>query len=282
MSKTRFPHPRPWTWPNGAKIALSVAVPFEAFNLRSQYAQKPKPGKRDPFSLSFAQYGWKSGAWRILGLLDEFGIKGSMSPSGLAAVEHPGVLKTAAGEGYDMVGHGWVNDHDATEQEMASELHDIRRCSAAIVEACGLRPRGWVSPGNAGSPNTPDLLAGEGYLWHGDDASDDLPFLADTKNGKIVVLPKTNIPHNDLLMWLISNNSPEVMWDNFKTTFDELYTEGEAGSPKWIELTLHSHVAGRATLIPIIRKCLRYAADHGDVWFARKIDIADWTLKRAT
>ena len=67
MSKTRFPHPRPWTWPNGAKIALSVAVPFEAFNLRSQYAQKPKPGKRDPFPVVCSIW-MEVGVWRIFGL----------------------------------------------------------------------------------------------------------------------------------------------------------------------------------------------------------------------
>ena len=39
-------------------------------------------------------------------------------------------------------------------------------------------------------------------------------------------------------------------------------------------------VAGRPTLIPTIRRCIAYAKDHGDVWFARKRDLAEWALKR--
>ena len=142
------------------------------------------------------------------------------------------MLKTAAGEGYDMVGHGWVNDHDATEQEMELELHDIRRCSAAIAEACGSPPArlGQSRQCRIAEHARPSCRRRD---WGGTATTRATTFLsfAGTKNGNIVVLPKTNIPHNDLLMWLISNNSPEVMWDNFKTTFDELYAEGEAGNP---------------------------------------------------
>lgn len=58
-----------------------------------------------------------------------------------------------------------------------------------------------------------------------------------------------------------------------------LYAEGIEGHPKWIEITLHSHIAGRPTLQPVIRKCFEYAKSHSDVWFARRKDIAEWTLR---
>ena len=60
----------------------------------------------------------------------------------------------------------------------------------------------------------------------------------------------------------------------------KLYAEGKAGSPKWTELTLHCHMAGRPTLIPTVRKCIAYAREHEGVWFPRKRDIAEWTLRR--
>jgi allantoinase len=41
-------------------------------------------------------------------------------------------------------------------------------------------------------------------------------------------------------------------------------------------------MAGRPTLIPTIRKCIAYAKQHEDVWFARKQDLAEWALKRET
>lgn len=37
------------------------------------------PGKVDHFSLSYADYGWKSGIWRLLDFLDSVGLKASVS-----------------------------------------------------------------------------------------------------------------------------------------------------------------------------------------------------------
>ena len=71
-----------------------------------------------------------------------------------------------------------------------------------------------------------------------------------------------------------------MIWEQFKDTFDELYSEGERGSPKWIEVVLHAHMAGRPTLIPALRQCIAYAKQHGDVWFAKKRELAEWTLQR--
>jgi hypothetical protein len=72
------------------------------------------------------------------------------------------------------------------------------------------------------------------------------------------------------------------MWHGFQATFDQLYEEGRGGSPKWIEMTLHCHMAGRPTLIPVLKRCFDYARRHDDVWYARKRDIAEWALARET
>ena len=50
-------------------------------------------------------------------------------------------------------------------------------------------------------------------------------------------------------------------------------------TPTIVEIVLHAHMAGRPTLIPTIRKCIAYAKQHNDVFFARKRDIAEWALK---
>jgi hypothetical protein len=111
--------------------------------------------------------------------------------------------------------------------------------------------------------------------------SDDLPFVRDTPAGPIVVMPRTNIPHNDLVMWqMTTKNPPGVIWEGWKDTFDQLYGEGVAGRPKWTEITVHLHIGGRPTLIPTIRRCLEYAKSHDGVYFALKRDIAKWALER--
>lgn len=48
-----------------------------------------------------------------------------------------------------------------------------------------------------------------------------------------------------------------------------------AGGQKWIETTLHCHLAGRPTFIPPFKQCFAYVKQHGDAWFARKRDTAE-------
>ena len=272
--------PRQWAWPGDANIAMSIGLAFEAFQYHSQYSHAGEKGKVDHFSLSYADYGWKAGVWRLLDLLDEVGLKASMSTNALAAERHPGAVRAAAEAGHEIVGHGWVNDMLMQDDDPEGEGAEIRRCTRALTEAAGVRPVGWTSPGSMGSKNTLAFLHAEGYLWNGDDASDDLPFIRDTERGPMVVMPRVNIPHNDLIMWMRPRNPPSIMLDGFKETFAQLYAEGQAGSPKWIEMTLHCHMAGRPTLIPTIRHCIEYAQRHEGVWYARKRDIAEWALER--
>lgn len=273
-------YPRQWRWPQGQKIAMSVGLALEAFAFHSQFQTKEnKPGKVNRLSLSYADYGWKAGVWRLLDVLDRYGMLGNMSVSGKAAELHPDVVRAVVDAGHEVNGHGWVNDIVVDENDPDAERDEIRRCTQALAEAAGTRPVGWTGPGSTGSSNTLGFLKEEGYIWNGDDASDDLPFIQETGRGPIVIIPRINSPHNDLTMWLQPKNPPSIIWDGFRNAFDQLYAEGEAGAPKWIEITLHSHIAGRPPLQPVIRQCFEYARQHGDVWFARRRDIAEWTLE---
>jgi peptidoglycan/xylan/chitin deacetylase (PgdA/CDA1 family) len=271
---------RKWQWPEGQKIAMSVGLALESFAYKSQFANKlASPGKVNHYSLSYGDYGWKVGVWRILDVLDKYEIKGNMSVNGKAAEDHPGIVKAVAEAGHEINGHGWVNDVTVTDADPDAERDEIRRCTKVLTEAAGIRPVGWTGPGSTGSAHTLEILADEGYLWNGDNASDDIPFIEKTKKGPIVIMPRTNSPHNDLTMWLHPRNPPSIIWEGFKDSFDQLYAEGGAGYPRWIEITMHSHIAGRPTLQPVIRKCLEYAKQHSDVWFARRRDIAEWAMK---
>ncbi len=277
-SETRYP--RDWSWPENAKIAMSVNLALEAFRYKCQYVQEAKPNRPDQFSLSFAEYGAKSGVWRILDFLDEFGLKGSMSINGKAAELYPEAVRAVADNGHEVVGHGWENDVLAPDDDPAAEREEIQRVTKAIADAAGVRPVGWTSPGSAGSDNTLGILVEEGYIWNGDRGNDDLPYIVESGSGPIVCLPRVNAFINDLTTWIWPKNSPVALWESFKDTFDELYREGEKGSPKWIEIVLHAHFAGRPTAIPAFRKCIEYAMQHEGVWYARKGDIARWTTER--
>ncbi|MGH7461949.1 MAG: hypothetical protein ACREMA_13115 [Longimicrobiales bacterium] len=166
------------------------------------------------------------------------------------------------------------------DDDLAAERREIQRCTEALTKAAGgVRPVGWTSPGNTGSRNTWNILRSEGYLWGADDASDDVPFLVDTTAGRLAILPRTHSHHNDLSTWVKFRSPPSIVSESFIDGFDQLYEEGEAGAPKWIELIMHCHMAGRPTLIKNIRKCIDHVLKHDSVWFARRREIAEWTFR---
>jgi len=274
MNKTRYP--RHWEWPNGERIALTMNLAFEAFRFASQYTQGGRPGKPDQFSLSYGEYGARSGIWRLMDFMDEFGLKGSCSVNGYAAEIYPEAVKALSENGHELVGHGWQNDVIVDPDDADAVRKEIEDVTRAIEAASGQRPVGWVGPGSAGSAGTFGILASLGYLWNGDLANDDLPYVRETPNGPIVIMPRINAPHNDLAIWQMGRHSPEVIWEMFKNSFDQLYMEGEKGSPKAIEITLHAHIAGRPTLLPTIRRCIEYARQHEGVLYALKRDVAAW------
>ena len=278
--RTRLP--RTWSWPGSHVLAVTIGVPFEAFQYQSQFNYIATPGKKDLLSLSYADYGWKAGVWRLLDLLDRFDAKASMATNGLAAERHPHIVKTFIDNGHEVMGHGWANDVYVKDAGEEAERAEIRRCTQILTEASGgVRPVGWTSPGSTGSEHTIRLLKEEGYLWNGDDLSDDLPFVVESGAGPFVMMPRQSLATNDITHWMFSRNAPSVMWEGFKDTFDALYAEAKEGAARSIDITLHAHMAGRPTLIPSIERMLGYARQHDGVYFTRKRDMAEWALKQA-
>jgi hypothetical protein len=69
-----------------------------------------------------------------------------------------------------------------------------------------------------------------------------------------------------------------VYFESFKSAFDCLYAEGEAGSPKLIDALIHAHIGSRPNIIGVFEECIRYAKSFKDVWFCTKGEIAGYYL----
>jgi peptidoglycan/xylan/chitin deacetylase (PgdA/CDA1 family) len=182
--------------------------------------------------------------------------------------------------GHEVAGHGYANDIYPDEDYPEGELRDIRATVKAIEAATGQKPVGWVSPGSVGTFKTLEYMVQEGFLWNGDDASDDLPFVRRINGKPLVILPRINFPTNDLIVWNRPQNPPSAYFNGFQETFEFMYDEGRRGRPMWIDLLLHSDMGARPGLIGVFEKALRYAKGQERVWFARRRDIAQWALDK--
>jgi urate oxidase len=65
-----------------------------------------------------------------------------------------------------------------------------------------------------------------------------------------------------------------------KDQFDYLYWEGEHGAPKYFAFNMHPFVSGVPYRTKIIDEFIHYVKGFPKVWFARRIEIAEWWLQK--
>ena len=115
-------------------------------------------------------------------------------------------------------------------------------------------------------------------LWHAIEQcgrSLKVPAQAAPIESNSVVFVRTMISQTDFIGILPSYGSPADFVDNLKRGFDQLWEEGET-HPRMMSIGLHPRLIGQASRIHALREFLEHAQQNGKVWFARRIDIANW------
>jgi urate oxidase len=74
-------------------------------------------------------------------------------------------------------------------------------------------------------------------------------------------------------------NCGDQFFAYLRDSFDTLYEEGKAGSPKMMTIGLHCRLIGRPGRIAALKKFIEYVQSHDQVWIAKRIDIANHWIK---
>ena len=74
------------------------------------------------------------------------------------------------------------------------------------------------------------------------------------------------------------SKSPADFLDYCRGGLDELSRECDAGYPKMMSVGLDPRLIGQAGRTSTLREFIEHALAKGNVWFARRIDIARWWL----
>jgi len=263
-------------WPNGAKIAILTTVMFETWSEGKGPGYSPmatplREGTEDRLGASWGEYGGRTGIWRIMRLLDEFGIQATVCLSGRSAEVFPEAVKELNKRGHELAGHSYTQDTILPYLSPEEEREVIRKCCRVIEQTAAVRPVGWLSPRCTPTGHTAKFLAEEGFLWHGDYNDTDLPYPLKTPKGALVAIPHSDFTDNRVL-----RASPRDFYQVYKDTFDFLYrTEPVA----MINLTAHAHFGGRPLMSAMLTEVLRYMKGFSGVWFARHDEAARWILE---
>ena len=174
---------------------------------------------------------------------------------------------------WEIASHGlkWVEYKD---HSIDDERADMQAAIALHSEVVGERPTGWYT--GRCSVNTVDIVSEEGgFAYVSDSYADDLPYWYEHDSGHQLIIPYT-LDANDMRFATPQGfNSGHQFYAYLKDTFDALYAEGEAGQAKMMSIGIHCRLLGRPGRIQALRRFMEYAKSQPDVWFAKRVEIAD-------
>src|SRR5215469_16700516 len=122
-----------FTWPDGQRLAVYVAVNLEHFAFGEGLGATLAPGGPHPDVLNYAwrDYGNRVGAWRLIDLLDELALLASVLVNSDIYEGAPGLAEAFRARGDEFVGHGRTN----SERQGVFDEHTE---AALIAEATAL------------------------------------------------------------------------------------------------------------------------------------------------
>src|SRR6202453_1456060 len=156
-----------YLWPNGAGLAVYIAINLEHFSFGEGLGAELAPGGPQPDVLNYSwrDYGNRVGAWRLIDLLDELRAPASVLINSDIYACAPGLAEAFRARGDEFVGHGRTNSERQGLLNEAGEAALIGEAPSAIARAEGSAPKGWLGPWISQSRATPDLLAEAGYEY---------------------------------------------------------------------------------------------------------------------
>lgn len=278
-------------WPAGAKIAVNLALNYEE---GSEYAHTRGDGYNEtlgeisypfPSSLrdlcveSVYEYGSRAGIWRVLRMLREYSVVGTVYAAAIALAENHDVARAFVEDGHEICDHGYRWE-EVWRLGRDEEKEHILESIALIEEICGKRPVGWYCRYGPSIHTRELLIEVGGFKYDSDAYNDDLPYFVTVLGQRHLVVP-FSMAYNDI-RFVASPvlGTPDDFADLCLAAISELRREADAGYPKMLSIGLHPRWIGQPGRIAGLRRVVETCLDAGDVWFATREQIADWWLDR--
>ena len=275
-------HPPRVRWEGDARVAVQIVINYEE---GSEKTFAMGDGENDilyelPFALegqrdlaveTMYEYGTRAGIWRLLRVFDKAGIPVTFFAAAVALERNPAVAEKLARRGDEAAGHGfrWSNHFEMTRDE---EREAIRRAVESIERTTGSRPVGWYC--REMSVNTRELVVEEGgFVYDSDVYNDDLPYWTVVLGRAHLIVPYGLVVNDARYVVPQGFGSPEHFFETAKAHLDRLRDDGD-DVPRMMSIGLHPRITGNPARADALARFIDYAQSLGDVWFARRIDIA--------
>ena len=121
------------TWPDGR------TPPY------SPMASPLRDGVVDRQGISWAEYGGRTGIWRLKEVFDRTGVKATVCANARAVERYPDAITALHEAGHEIAGHSYTQDMFLPYMAPDEEQALIRRCAGIIADATGSYAPGLVA-----------------------------------------------------------------------------------------------------------------------------------------
>ena len=270
----------PIKWPNDARVALWICPNVMHHEYLPDYDGLSSPWPRTAYfpdvqQYSYRDYGNRVGFWRMLEVMDKYGIKCGVALN-VAVLEHfPEIGEAMVQRDWDFASHGIYNTRFLNTYSEEQEREFYRDNIETLKRHTGKTLKGMLGPNATGSERSPDLMAEAGLIYHADWAHDDQPVPIKVKSGKLISMPYS-IELNDVLVFR-NHNEGDYFARICKAQFDQLYKEG-AESGRVMCIALHPQAIGQPHKVKYLDETLGYIMSHDGVWQTTADEIAEYYI----
>jgi allantoinase len=260
-------------WPGGARIALWVIPNIEFFSLADHIPGASGTFVPDIPNWAVRDYGNRVGIFRMMDVLDRYGIRGTVALNSSVCAQHPVIIEEGLRRNWEWMGHNETNTIRLNDVAPEEETRIIQNAFSTIEQATGARPAGWLGSGLQETWGTLELLAGQGCEYVADWTNDDQPYLMTLESGRSMVSLPYSIEINDKPAYERRSRTAAEFGEMIRRQFDVLYREG-ADSGRVMAIALHPYLSGQPYRIGALDEALEYICRHEGVWRATGSEIA--------
>ena len=267
----------PATWPGGARCA--VALSFDADHDTIPLRDKDE----SPMRISQGQYGNRQAMPRIRRLLEREQVPASFFYPAVSALLYPDEVRGVAAEGHEIGIHSWIHEKN-TDLPYEAERDLSLRAADVLTKLAGKPPVGMRTASWDFSVNTLRIIREMKLLYDSSLMADDDAYEL-TDDGEptgIVELPPEWIRDDAVYYNFVRFSAlrpytpPSAVLEIFTAEFDAAWEERGL-----FLLTMHPHISGHRSRMPVIEKLIAHAKQKGGCWFATHADVAAWCKGQA-
>ena len=265
-----------FTWPGGKTLAVWIAPNVEVWSFDSAADAALNPnGAAGPDVINFGtrEYGIRVGLWRIADVLAEAGLKGTVALNSAVCQVYPRAVEEMKKRNWEFMGHGITNSRSLNNLPLEQERDAIQTAVQTIEKTTGTKVRGWLSPGQLETANTPDLLSETGILYTCDWNNDDQPYPMKVKTGELYSLPYC-LAINDTDHFLRLALTGPQYFESVVAQFDAMVSDSQKQS-RVLGLPLHPFLTGIPANIKYLKQAIQHMKQSNRVWFATGSEIVE-------